>query len=320
MTDPVFETEILQRETHLVGPWRTPAQMLAEQDIGGRTSIHDDATAQKVGFQGGAIEGPTHWSQLAPFGHRLFGNAWFETGCLSAHYQNAALEGEELQAWVEPLAAGAGSARGAMQKRDGTPVLSCTLSVGPDHGETELDALLARIRPAEQLVILQDVEVGMKGAEIERVSMDFDQHMGSLYPFTLGQKLAVITEPSSWYTPSGATDSPWGRPIIPLEMISVLAQYTSHKARFPSRPAVGLFVNQEIKLVKGPLFVGDAYLLEREIVALSESRRAESMWTRTTIRDAGTEDVIALQLLNSAVMKASYEGYEAEREALIAGA
>ena len=109
MTDPVFDTEI-----HLTGPWRIPAQMLAEQDIGGRTSIHDDATAQKVGFQGGTIEGPTHFSQFVPLGHRLFGNAWFESGCLSAHYQNAALEGEELQARAEPLEPGASSVRGSM--------------------------------------------------------------------------------------------------------------------------------------------------------------------------------------------------------------
>ena len=66
--------------------------------------------------------------------------------------------------------------------------------------------------------------------------------------------------------------------------------------------------------------MGDEYLLEREIVSLSESRRAESMWTRTTLRDAQSEEVVATQLLNSAVMKAPYDGYEAEREALLAGA
>ena len=101
MSEPVFDTEL-----HWTGPWRTPAQMLAEQDLGGRTSIHDDATAQKVGWQGGTIEGPTHFSQFVPIAHALFGDAWFERGCLSAHYQNAALEGEELQAWAEPLVPG----------------------------------------------------------------------------------------------------------------------------------------------------------------------------------------------------------------------
>lgn len=310
MSESPFDTRL-----QLTGPWRSPAQMLAEQDIGGRTSIHDDATARKVGFQGGTIEGPTHFSQFVPLGHSLFGDAWFERGCLSAHYQNACIEGEEVQAWVEPLAGDASRTRGGMVKRDGSPVLSATLSVGPDHGETELDALLARLRPAEKLVILQDLRIGMKGAELERVKMDFDQPMGPLYPFTLAQKLAVITEPCSYYGPQTG-DSPWGRPIVPLEMISVLTQSTSPRAKFPVRPAVGLFVNQEIRLERGPLFVGDEYLIEREIVALSESRRAESLWIRSTVRDAGSEEVVATTLLNSAVMKASYPDYEEERAAL----
>ena len=311
MATPRFETEL-----RLTGPWRSPAQMLAEQDIGGRTSIHDDATAKTVGLQGGAIEGPTHFSQLVPLGHELFGEAWFERGCISSHYQTPCVEGEEVQAWASPVRPGHSIAAGGITKRDGTSVLSCTLSIGPEHGETELDALLARIRPAAHLVIMQDVEVGMKGATTERVRMDFDQHMGALYPFSLTEKLERITEPCSWYTAEGAKDSPWGRPIIPFEMISVLAQYSSGAARFPVRPAVGLFVNQEIRLERGPLFVGRDYLIDREVVALSESRRAETMWVRSTIRDAESGDVVASQLLNSASMKASYPDYEVEREAL----
>lgn len=306
MTAPTFDTSL-----RLTGPWRKPAQMLAEQSIGGRTSIHDEATAKQVGFAGGAIEGPTHFSQFVPLGQALFGQRWFETGCISAHYQNACTEGEEVQAWAELPATRTPLVHGGAHKRDGTPVLSATLSVGEDAVETELDRLLAKLSPPGPLVILQDVEVGMKGAEVERVRMDFDQHMGPLYPFTLRQKLAKITELCTAYVQD--CDSPWDGPIIPLEMISVLAQYTSGQARFPMRPAVGLFANQEIRLVKGPLFVGREYLVEREVVALSESRRAESMWVRSTLREAEGEDVVATMLLNSAMMKASYPNYEAER-------
>ena len=81
----------------IAGPLRSPKQMLAEQDIGGRTSIHDDATAEKVGFRGGAIEGPTHFSQLVPLAHAVFGDAWHERGCISSHYLNPCVEGEEVQ-------------------------------------------------------------------------------------------------------------------------------------------------------------------------------------------------------------------------------
>jgi hypothetical protein len=301
---PLFDTEVTRvaaPEPRLVGPWRQPRQMLAEQDIGGRTSIHDEETARKVGFRGGAIEGPTHFSQLVPLGHALFGDAWHERGCISAHYRNACVEGEEVQAWAGLLPDGATQVHAGMQKRDGTPVLSATLSLGPDHAETELDALMQRLRPVEQLVILRDLHVGQKGAVIERVRMDFDQHMGKLYPFTLAQKLAVITEPCRYYKAGGAA-SRWGRPIIPFEMISVLTQYSSPQARFPVRqPVVGLFANQEIRLLAGPLFVGEEYLLEREVVALSGSRRVESSWIRTSVRAAKSGILVATTLLNGAV-------------------
>lgn len=316
----LFDTELTRTdepEERLVGPWRHPAQMLAEQSIGGRTSIHDEATAKQVGFTGAAIEGPTHFSQLVPLAHALFGDAWHERGCISAHYQTPCVEGEAVQAWAELPADGAAATQAGMQKQDGTPVLTASLSLGPEHPETELDRLLARLRPPEQLVILRDLAVGMQGVEAERVVMDFDQHMGDLYPFSLAQKLERITESCRYYTREGGADSPWGRAIVPFEMVSVLTQYTSGRARFPIRqPAVGLFANQEIRLLAGPLFVGEEYAVEREIVALSESRRAESIWVRSQVREAASGRLVATTLLNSAVMKASYPDYEAERRAL----
>ena len=138
--------------------------------------------------------------------------------------------------------------------------------------------------------------------------MDPDQHMGALYPFSLNQKLSAITETSPWYSDGAA--SPWGRAIIPLEMISVLAEYSSHQAKFPVKgPAVGLFADQEIRLIDGPLFVGEDYVIRREIAALSESKRTESYWIRTRIFDAAGTRQVAEMLLNHAVLKQSYAGY-----------
>lgn len=100
-------------------------------------------------------------------------------------------------------------------------------------------------------------------------------------------------------------------------MISVLTQYTSGNTGFRAKgPAVGLFAGQEIKLIKGPLFVDQPYLLEREIIALSESRRTESNWIKTTVVDADTKEICAEVILNSATMKDSYAKY-AEQAAAI---
>jgi hypothetical protein len=292
--------------------------MLSEQEYDGHLSIHDGKMARDPGLSDEPSEGPTHFSQFAPLLHELFGDAWFEKGCISVHYQNMVVEGEEVRAFARRVTDGATSTPIWAEKRDGTPVLTGTASIGPDHGETELGRRMARLRPAEKLVILSELEVGQQGAgNPEKVIMDFDREMGQLYPFTLNHKLAVITEPSPWYTADGGEASPWGRAIIPVEMISVLTQYTSGLAGFRTKgPAVGLFAGQEIKLIRGPLFVNHPYELEREIIALSESRRTESNWIKTRVYDGETRDLVAEAILNSATLKDSYARYEEESKAI----
>jgi hypothetical protein len=290
--------------------------MLAEQRYDGHKSIHDDATAERLGLRAGPIEGPTHFSQFDPLLVHLFGPAWFETGCISVHYQNMVVDGEEVRAFVQPAAPGRRLARVWAEKRDGTPVLTGTASVGGEPtGPTEpseVEQRIAKLRPSAQLVIHRDLRVGQRGAAVEKVRMGFDQHMGDSYPFTLADKLKVITEPCPWYTAEGAAGSPWGRPILPREMISVLLSSSGQPSLRGRGPAIGLFAGQEIRLIAGPLFVDRTYELEREIVALSESARTESCWIRTRVIDDETRTPVAEMILNHAVMKASYAAYERE--------
>ena len=293
---------------YLCGPLREPKQMLADQQYSGHTSIHDDNMAEKLGFRAGPIEGPTHFSQFVPLLAEIWGRDWFERGCFSAHFQNMVVEGEQVRAFVERPAPGATRVRCWAEKADGTPVLEASASLGPDDGPSLLDERMARLHPPERLVILADLQVGMQGAREERVRMDADQHMGDLYPFSLNQKLERITENSPWY--SQADSSPWGRAIIPLEMVSVLAEYSSKLAAFPvKQPVIGLFADQEIRMVDGPLFVGEDYLIRREVVALSESKRTESYWVRSRIYSADGSQLKAEMLLNHATLKHSYADY-----------
>ena len=305
----------------LCGPFRQPRQMLAEQFYDGHKSIHDDDMAAELGLRAGPIEGPTHFSQFDPLLYQLFGQAWFETGCISAHYQTMVVEGEEVRAFVQPPEAGSFMAKIWAEKRDGTAVLTGTASVGTDDdliAHSEIAQRIAKLRAPTQLVIYRDLKVGQQGAvQPERVRMGRDQHMGDHYPFTLADKLRVITEPSPWYTSEGSAASPWGRAIIPIEMISVLLGSSSAQSGFRSRgPAVGLFAGQQIRLIQGPLFVDHPYELEREIVALSESARTESAWIRTRVYDGLSRTLVAEMILNSAVLKASYAAYESEALAL----
>lgn len=301
-----FDTEIT-----LTGPWRSPAQMLDEQEYDGHTSVHDEETAARLGLRGAPIEGPTHFSQFDPLGVAVWGDAWFERGCISSHFLNMVVGGEEVQA---TLTTGSDPrlARIDARKPDGTPVLTGTASIGPDHPTTELDARLTSLRDPGELFIVDRLDVGMTGTPGETAVLTHDGHNGNLYPFSLAQKLTHITEPHPWYTPEGGASSPWGRAIVPIEMISVLAM--KQPQSFPVRgPAVGLFVDLEIRLLAGPVFVDHTYAVTRRIVGLGQSKRTESYWVETTLIDPDAQVAVARVLLHSGVFKASYADYPADR-------
>jgi len=315
MSSRAFDVQLESIGQVLAGPWRKPVNMLLEQSYDNHLSLHDDAMAQKLGFKAGPIEGPTHYSQFVPLAEAIWGERFLREGCLSVHYRNMVMEGEEVRAFVE-REPGEDHAKIWATKRDGTEVLKGTASVGPQSPPTALDLRLGELQPLEQPVILHALKVGQR-TQRTKVRMEADQHMGDLYPFSLNQKLAKITEPSPWY--SGA-DNPFGRPIVPWEMVSVLLQYVARQDGLKVRgPAVGLFADQEIRMIDGPLFVGEDYEIEREIVALSGSRRTESYWTRTFVYRPGETKVIATMLLNQATLKESYAPYAAEKAQLYPG-
>jgi len=311
MSQP-FDTPIETVDGALAGPWRGPRQMLEDQSYDGHTSIHDDKMAEKLGFRAGPIEGPTHFSQFGPLGVALWGERFLSEGKLSAHFRNMVVEGEEVRAFMQKT--GDNDARIWATKRDGTEVLKGTASVGANAAPSALDVRLKELAPLDQPVILRDLKVGMRTPRV-KVRMDAAQHMGDLYPFSLNEKLGRITESSDWYSDGAAT--PWKKAVIPFEMISVLVEYRAREDRLPIKgPAVGLFADQEISLIKGPLFVGEDYEIEREIVMLSGSKRTESYWTKSFVYKPGSSEVIAAMLLNHAVLRDSYAPYAKEKAEL----
>ncbi|MFP6806670.1 MAG: hypothetical protein VB957_05755 [Pseudomonadales bacterium] len=312
MAQPTFDTEIQEQDGVINGPFRFPIQMLADQEYGGHLSIHDGDQAQELGFSGAPIEGPTHFSQFDPLLYQIWGQQWYEFGCISSHFKNVVVEGDEVQAFVELPADDAKITKIWAHKKTGELVLEGTASLGPDHPETRLDALMASRDTPEKLVILELVKIGDKSPNADTVHMNFDQHLGNSYPFTLDNKLEKITEKCRWYMADEVNNSPWGKAIIPTEMISPLVGYTKSGLKGAKGPSIGLFADLEVRMIKGPLFVGQDYVLEREVVGLGESRRTESVWIKTSIKDPESGEILATTLLNSATLKQSYEKYEAE--------
>lgn len=300
----------------LTGPLRHPVQMLAEQTYGGHKSVHDDASAAELGLPGAPIEGPTHFSQFEPLALALWGDRWFTNGCLSAHFQNMVVEGEEVRAQMTIDGVGATVARIDAFKADGTPVLTGTASVGPTHPVTDLDERMAKAltRLPENLFIIDQLSIGQRSSGEERVSMDFDTFLGNLYPFTLRQKLEAITEHVTFQQPGAQT--PWGASVVPFEMLSVLTHATSKSSssgsdEFKVRgPSVGLFIDLEVRVIDGPVLVGREYRVEREIVCLGASKRTESYWTRSSLFDGDRQ--VADVLLHQGVFVASYAGYPSQ--------
>jgi hypothetical protein len=287
----------------MTGPSRRPAQLLGDQTYDGHVSVHDDATAAKLGLRGAPIEGPTHFSQFDPFGIALFGQRWFESGCLSVHFQNMVVEGEEARATAELTQAGV--AIGAV-KADGTPVLAGTMSIGPDHATTELYARLAALRDPGELFIIDRVEVGARQDDEIPSVIDFESPNGDLYPFSLQRKLDTITEPHSWY--QRGANTPWGRPVLPFEMLSVLTN--KNGPRWPVRtPSLGLFLDLEVKMLAGPVSPDVPYLIRREVIARGQSRRVESYWTRSVVVDLENGQQVCAVTLHQGVFKDSYPLY-----------
>jgi ribosomal protein S18 acetylase RimI-like enzyme len=93
-------------------------------------SIHDDATAAKLGFRGGTVAGNIHMDQFPPALLRVFGKRFFEDGALSLYFLNATTNREAVRAYVEEPSAGGTQVRVFMKREDGLDVSEGTASVG----------------------------------------------------------------------------------------------------------------------------------------------------------------------------------------------
>ena len=302
-----FSTPTQTIDGRLVGPARRPLQMLAEQDIGGQTSVHDGAQAVGLGLTGAPIEGPTHFSQFDPLCVEVFGAEWFTRGCISAHFQNMVVEGDEVIAQLSGIDTSAASARIDAAKGDGTPVLTGTVTLG-DGVATELDERRARLaeRPVGDLFIIDQIAADHVGVAQQPVgvTVDLDTRNGPLYPFSLTEKLDAITERSPWFD----QESPWGGPVLPTEMLSVLAFQRTPPLPI-RRPSIGLFIDLEVRYVDGPVFVDRRYEVTHTVLQVGQSRAVESWWTEAVVRDADSGAHAATVLLHQGVFKASYPEY-----------
>ena len=137
------------------------------------------------------------------------------------------------------------------EKRDGTPVLTGTASVG------NADGLPHELPAAHRQAAAADGPGDQSRPAGSGSAALWSRRSAWASTPTWATTIRSRWPTSSRSSPSRARgtraesggESPWGRPIIPTEMISVLLGSTSAQAGLSGRkPAVGLFAGQEIRL------------------------------------------------------------------------
>lgn len=288
------ETASLRAENGvLAGPLRRSVN----NSRNAKGSIHDDATASRLGFRGGTVAGSIHMELFPPLLREVFGQRWFERGTLSLYFLNATTDREPVRAF---LRLPEGSARDAqveawVEREDGMQVAQGTASVGDPGVPTALLARpLDRFEPGE-LRVLAGIEKGTRFAPVRVVCPPEEQE----------RRLQVTTEPMDWYRGEG---SPWGRPpVMVAPLVQMLYARSVGTVRANIR-AVGLFGAIEVRNVNGPALVGEEYTCTGEVIAVGQSPKTEYFWFETGLDDDGGRRVAEMRMLLR-FMKASSELY-----------
>lgn len=262
----------------------------------GQGSIHDDATAENLGFRGGTVAGDVHMNQFPPVLLKIFGNAWFERGNLSLSFKNATIDRERVRVFAEPLEQGAHQTRVWMEREDGLLVCEGTAAVG-DHSASELRAKDLRPGDPSELRILNRIEPGMSLGTYE-VTATTDKLFG-LYD------AGLISDPLPWYRES----SPWGDVIAPPStLLQFLWAYPMQGLAPFVGESVGLFGAIEVGQVNGPFVMNRPYTIAGEVVCVGQSPQTEYVWYDATAKDANG-DIVAVMRMQSRAMKASSPAY-----------
>jgi hypothetical protein len=250
------------------GEFRKPRNSAAEV----KGSIHDDATASRLGFKGGTVAGSIHMDQFVPGLLEIYGSRWFETGVMSLYFTQATVDSEAVRATIAP---GDDRARLTMHNEAGAQICEGTASLGRDP-QSELSRRLEAQTPAEPgaLRILKDLRIG-------------DEHHDlpiRIEPASLASYLERITEPVPAYR-----DDLVLPPAQLVHMTHITRKAVLAKA---AQPSVGLFGALEVEQIAGPLRAGVDYLARTKILKFSESPKTENVWYEVVFTDkAGGPDL-----------------------------
>lgn len=270
----------------LTSEWRRPTNTSADEAGG----IHDDKTAQKLGFSGGTVAGSLHMEQFPPLLVAHFGEEWWRRGGMSLYFKQATFDGDPVRCLFEPES----DTRGKiwMENEACDLIMSGTASLGDDPN-SEIRQRLTAVRAPNDLRMLQDVVpnkvFGNLSARIPHSDID--------------DRLKVITEPLPLYEANETENAKWGGRVLPAApMVHIFRGVETHLA--PIRGAyVGLYGAIELQYLNGPVVSEKDYDLKGHALAVSESPKTEVLWYEGTLSDPDTKQPVARMIKMDRLMK-----------------
>ena len=281
---------VVERGYVLAGPVRRPVNV--SRDAVG--SIHDDDTAQTLGFRGGTVAGNIHFEQFPPLMLARFAEDWRKRGGLSLHFLNPTTDGEPVQAFVGPaveVAPGVTRATAWMETPEGLRICEGTAWSGGDDPGSALRLRMAQQRPAVDLRILKASRVG---DSVKDVPSRLDGP-------TCLRRLEGITEALPEYRNASLFGGQVAAPAVAIDALRAVEESLFRAGK----DFVGMFGAIELEFVDGPVFLDRDYLADGRILALGESPRTEVAWYESTLRSGADGRPVARLIMMSRLLKAS---------------
>ena len=271
----------------LSGSWRRPRNTSANEKGG----IHDDETAQALGFDGGTVAGSIHMEQFPPFLIEHLGDRWLTDGTISLYFRSATTDGDPVRCVAHPAVTSGALTRMniGMLDEQGTVVMDGTASIGGVDHQSAVRKKLKEVRPATDIRVLADVRVGEWCTPFTI----------QIPPDGIDRQLRVITEPMAMFGHPGTTD---GR-VPPLSTLIHAMRGVEKDIAITRGPFVGLFGAIEITYHQGQPVTGRNYTLKGRALAIGDSPKTEIFWMESVLLD-GQQPVVTMIKMDR-VMKAS---------------
>jgi hypothetical protein len=251
----------------------------------GEGSIHDQETAQRLGFRGGTVAGSHHMNLFPPLAFAAWGKRWFERGSLSLYFRNATIDREPVQAFMnKPSGAGNEQVDCWIKREDGLLVAEGSIAAGHPGEVPALQRINLEEIDSTGCRILSEIHVGDPIPETGMIMGGPDQQ----------QRLDAAAELLDW----NLGESPWGKPVlVPNSMVGLLYQPAVASIRKKVHRSVGLFGAIELRTINGPALAETPYTVRGEVLAVGQSPKTEFYWYETHADDQDGKRICEMRML-----------------------